>query len=150
MSARRARRTGTGRRVPRLVAAPWALWGTAMLVRPGDVTRLVCGGGPEPDARIVRVLGARLVAQHALTLVRPTRAVILAGAGVDLLHAASMGLARLRWPRYARPIWVSAATSAVSALASALTAGPGRELSAPPRAVRSGQPPAHHPLIPLG
>ena len=120
MSARRVSRTGN--RVTRLVAVPWGLWGAAMLVRPGDVTRLVCGGGPEPAAWIVRVLGARLVAQHVVTLVWPTREVVLAGAAADVLHAASMVPARVRWPEHARPIWVSGTTSAASALAGALTA----------------------------
>ena len=119
MSARRVSRTGN--RVTRLVAVPWGLWGAAMLVRPGDVTRLVCGGGPEPAAWIVRVLGARLVAQHVVTLVWPTREVVLAGAAADVLHAASMVPARVRWPEHARPIWVSGTTSAASALAGALT-----------------------------
>ena len=120
----RARRTSTStsQRVTRLVAVPWALWGTAMLVRPGDVTRLVCGGGPEPAHWVVRLLGARLVAQHVTTLVRPTRAVVLAGAGIDLLHASSMGLARVRWPAHARPVRVSGATSVASAVMGLLTA----------------------------
>ncbi|GAB4079410.1 hypothetical protein GCU67_15215 [Modestobacter muralis] len=116
----RARRTGTGHRVTRLVAVPWALWGTAMLVRPGDVTRLA--GGPEPAHWVVRLLGARLVAQHVTALVHPTRAVVLAGAGVDLLHASSMVLARVRWPAHARPVWVSGSTSVASAVLGLLTA----------------------------
>ena len=119
----RTRRIRTRRRLTRLVAVPWALWGAAMLVRPGDVIRPVCGGGPEPETWIVRLLGARLVAQHVVTLVHPTRAVVLAGAGVDVLHAASMGLALVRWPGHARPIWVSGTTSVGSAVAGALTAG---------------------------
>ena len=121
MSARRD--SSTGRRVARLVAVPGALWGAAMLLRPGDLTRSVCGGGPEPAAWIVRVLGARLVAQNLVTLARPTRTVVLAGATADALHAASMGAARVRWPDHARPIWVSGTTSAGSALVGALTAG---------------------------
>ena len=122
MSARRTTRTATGRRVTRLVAVPGALWGAAMFARPGDVTRSVCGGGPAPAAWIVRVLGARLVAQNVVTLVRPTQQVVLAGALADALHAASMVPARLRWPEHARPIWVSGATSVVSASVGALTA----------------------------
>ena len=127
MSARRVRSTGTSRRVTRVLAAPWAVWGAAMLLRPGGVTRAVCGGGPEPAAWIVRVLGARLVVQGVVTLVHPTRAVVLAGAGVDVLHAASMGLARVCWPEHARPIRVSGTTSAVSALAGALSAPAARQ-----------------------
>jgi hypothetical protein len=123
MSARRTSRTTTGRRLTRLVAVPGALWGTAMLLRPGDVTRSVCGGGPGPAAWIVRVLGARLLAQNVVTLVRPTREVVLAGAAADALHAASMVAARARWPEHARPIWVSGSTSVVSATVGALTAG---------------------------
>ena len=122
MSARRTTRTTTGRRVTRLVAVPGALWGAAMLLRPGDVTRSVCGGGPEPAAWIVRVLGARLVTQNLVTLVRPTREVVLAGAATDALHAASMVAARVRWPEHARPIWVSGSTAAASAAVGALTA----------------------------
>ena len=123
MSALRTTRTATGRRVTRLVAVPGALWGAAMLLRPGGVTRSVCGGGAEPAAWIVRVLGARLVAQNVVTFVRPTREVVLAGAAADALHAASMVPARVRWPEHARPIWVSGSTSVVSATVGALTAG---------------------------
>jgi len=122
MSARRTSRTATGRRLTRLVAVPRALWGAAMLLRPGDVTRSVCGGGPEPAAWIVRVLGVRLVAQNVVTFARPTREVVLAGAAADVLHAASMVAARVRWPDHARPIWVSGTTSAGSAAVGALTA----------------------------
>jgi hypothetical protein len=122
MDVRRVGGTGPGRRVTRLVAAPWAVWGAAMLVRPGDVTRLVCGGGPAPDSWIVRLLGARLMVQNVVLLVHPTRTVVLAGAGADTLHAASMVLARRRWPGHARPIWVSGATSTVAALVGVLTA----------------------------
>ena len=122
MSARRTTRTATGRRLTRLVAVPGALWGAAMLLRPGNVTRSVCGGGPEPAAWIVRVLGARLVVQNVVTFVRPTREVVLAGAATDALHAASMLVARVRWPDHARPIWVSGSTAAASAAAGALTA----------------------------
>ena len=121
MSAR-SDRSSTGRRVTRLVAVPGVLWGAVMLARPGDLTRAVCGGGPEPAAWIVRVLGARLVAQNVVTLAHPTRAVVLAGAGADALHATSMVLARLRWPEHARPIWVSGTTSVVSAPVGGLTA----------------------------
>ena len=122
MSAGRSSRTVTGRRVTRLVAVPGALWGAAMLLRPRDVTRSVCGGGPEPAPWIVRVLGARLVTQNLVTLVRPTREVVLAGAVADALHAASMVPARVRWPEHARAIWVSGTTAAASATVGALTA----------------------------
>jgi hypothetical protein len=122
MSARPTSRSVTGRRLTRLVAVPGALWGAVMLLRPEDLTRSVCGGGPEPAAWIVRVLGARLLAQNVVTFVRPTREVVLAGAATDALHAASMVAARVRWPEHARPIWVSGSTSAASAALGALTA----------------------------
>jgi hypothetical protein len=121
MSAR-SDRSSTGARVPRCVAVPGVLWGAVMLARPGDLTRAVCGGGREPAAWIVRVLGARLVAQNVVVLAHPTRAVVLAGVGADALHAASMVLARVRWPEHARAIRVSGTTSAVSALVGGLTA----------------------------
>ena len=118
MSARRVSTTGR-----RLAAVPWAIGGAAMLLLPRKTTRWVCAGGPEPDLRVVRVLGARLVVQSAVTLVRPTREVVLAGAGLDLLHAASMGAARLAFPRLVRPIGVSAASSVAAALAGLAAAG---------------------------
>lgn len=70
-------------------------YGTALLVLPGRVlARLTSAPVDRRAAGVARVLGARELAQAELTRRRPTRAVLLLGAGVDALHAASMvGLA---------------------------------------------------------
>jgi hypothetical protein len=43
-----------------------------------------------PVLAVIRVLGARQLGQALVTLVRPTSALLVAGAAVDGLHAASM------------------------------------------------------------
>jgi hypothetical protein len=65
-------------------------YGAVLCVAPGTLIRLA---GGRPDARtcgIGRVLGARHLAQAALSAARPTPAVLVLGAEVDLLHSASM------------------------------------------------------------
>lgn len=97
-------------------------------VRTTDVLRLVLGGGAllrpgllvrlgaAPDGvvvrRVVRVLGARYVAQSVGSVAVDRAWVVPAGAAVDLAHAATMlGLAGLR-PAYRRLALLSA-TAAV-------------------------------------
>lgn len=65
-------------------------YGAVLCVAPGTLIRLA---GGRPNARtcgIGRVLGARHLAQAALSAARPTPAVLVLGAEVDLLHSASM------------------------------------------------------------
>ncbi|MDM4719295.1 hypothetical protein QTQ03_06665 [Micromonospora sp. WMMA1363] len=68
------------------VTAVRLAWGTALLLMPGQLLRPV---GPVTTAaeRTLRVLGARQVAQAAVTAYRPTPVVFTLGAVVDVLHA---------------------------------------------------------------
>ena len=85
--------------------------GAVLLLRPeGPLTRLT----PEyPRQRrwVVRLLGVRLVAQHAAVLAAPDPAVRRAAAAVDLVHAATM-VPLLRSPRYGRAARISGALAA--------------------------------------
>ena len=99
-------------------------YGTALLVLPSQSLARATGAPVDRRAAwVARVLGARELAQAELTRHRPTREVLLAGAGVDTLHAASMvGLAAA--DRERRRLALHNATSAVLfALGSLLTAG---------------------------
>jgi hypothetical protein len=60
---------------------------------------------------VVRLLGARLVGQHAAVLVAPRPPVLRLAAGIDLLHAATM-VPLLRSPRYGRAARISGAAAA--------------------------------------
>ena len=62
---------------------------------------------------MVRILGARHLAQAVLTLWRPRRAVYLAGAGIDACHAASILALAAADPRMRR----AGLTDAVAATA---------------------------------
>lgn len=76
------------------------LWGAALLVAPQRVIRAV---GADPDSRSVlvgRVLGARQLAQAALSGLQPSPAVVAMGTWVDAVHALStVPLAVLDPPR---------------------------------------------------
>ncbi|MCZ2814198.1 hypothetical protein O2W15_22450 [Modestobacter sp. VKM Ac-2979] len=117
MSAHRRRRALT-----RVVAAPLALGGAVLLVRPEQVARAVRGDGREPSAWVVRLLGGRVLAQQAAVLLHPSRGLVLAGVAADALHAASMVPTALAWMAYRRPAWVSGAVAAGAAIAAALAA----------------------------
>jgi hypothetical protein len=112
----------SGAVLTRSVATAQAGWGAALLIRPQELLRRLAPGSPLPPAWIVRLLGARSVVQAGTVLLRPTRGVVLAGAAVDGLHAASMiGLA-VRSPSHRRPALVSAAVAVGSAVAGVATA----------------------------
>lgn len=117
MSAHRRRRALT-----RAVAAPLAVGGAVLLVRPEQAARAVSGGGPEPSAWVVRLFGGRVLVQHAAVLLHPTRGLVVAGVVADALHAASMVPTWLAWSDYRRPAWLSGAAAAGSAVAAALVA----------------------------
>jgi hypothetical protein len=97
--------------VVRVPSAAGLAAGAVLVLRPeGALTRLA----PEyPRQRrwVVRLLGARLVAQHAAVLAAPRPAVLRAAAAVDLLHAATM-LPLLRSPRYGRAARLSGGLAA--------------------------------------
>ena len=112
----------TGRALTRLVSASTAAWALALLLRPDDVSRAVGAADPLPPSWIVRVLGARLVVQHAVVLAVPERRVVVAGGVVDGLHALSMVPVAVWWPEHRRAALVSAATAVGPAAIGALTA----------------------------
>jgi hypothetical protein len=67
-----------------------AAYGAALCCAPAPLIRLA--GGP-PDGRtraVVRVLGARHLAQAAMVAWRPVPGVLALGVVVDMLHSASM------------------------------------------------------------
>ena len=62
---------------------------------------------------LVRILGARQLAQATLIAARPSASRILAGSAVDGLHAASMVLLARTSTRMSRPALASAAVAAL-------------------------------------
>jgi len=96
------------------LAGSQCVGGAVLLTRPGTVAQTV--GGASPPALVVRLLGARMLAQGLIESVRPTRGVLLAGSGVDAAHALSMVAAAARWPAYRRSALASAATAALAAM----------------------------------
>ena len=95
----------------RIPSAAGLLGGAALLVRPEEALARLAPEYPRGRRWVVRLLGARLVAQHAAVLAAPRPAVLRAAAGVDLLHAATM-VPLLRSPRYGRAARVSGALAA--------------------------------------
>ncbi|WP_249522760.1 hypothetical protein [Modestobacter marinus] len=121
MNSRRRRRA-----LARALAAPLAVGGVVLLVRPEQVARAVSGRGREPSAWVVRVFGGRMLVQHTAVLLHPTRGLVLAGVAADALHAASMVPTALASAAYRRPAWVSGAFAAGSAvLAASVSPRPG-------------------------
>ncbi len=78
------------RRLTRLLAGTGAAEGLALLARPDRVVDALCPELPRSRRWAVRLLGARLVVQHAAVLAVPEARTVRIGAAVDLLHAASM------------------------------------------------------------
>ncbi len=98
----------------RVLAALSGAWGMQLLIRPRPTIETLCPEFPESKQWVARVLGARLVVQHALVLASPARRHVRAAAAVDLLHAASM--VPLLWsPRYRRAALVSGGYAALYA-----------------------------------
>lgn len=105
------------RRAVRAATSVLAAAGAVLLARPRQVVRLVAPGEPEPPLAVVRALGGRLVVQHVLVALRPTRRRLLAGAVVDAVHAVSMVPAAVVWPAHRRQAIASGAVGVTSALA---------------------------------
>jgi hypothetical protein len=95
-------------------------YGVALCCAPGPIVTVVGGSAATSRERVVaRVLGARHVAQAAVTLARPTPVILALGSAADVLHAASMiGLAALDRPR-----WRLGCTDALIAAAFAAAGG---------------------------
>ena len=103
------------RRAVRFGAAAGLAAGVTLLARPATVARRVAPGFPPERHWIGRVLGARLIAQHALVLVAPEATVVRVAAAIDGLHATSM-LPVLTLPRYRRAALVTGGLAAAYAL----------------------------------
>jgi hypothetical protein len=110
------------RRATRAVAGLLLGWGLLLVTRPDDVVATLAPGPDRPNRRLVQVLGARTAVQHALVLARPERRLVLGGAAVDGLHAASMVAAAAVWPRLRRAALVSGGSAAASAVLEAVAA----------------------------
>jgi hypothetical protein len=98
----------------RLLSAAGGAWGLALLVRPRQVVAALCPEYPASRLWLVRVLGARWVAQHTLVLVAPEVPVVRVATAVDLLHAASM-VPLLASTRYRRAALISGGVAAAYA-----------------------------------
>ncbi len=94
-------------------------YGAVLLLTPSPGLAVLAGSPVDRGALVVaRILGTRELVQSALTGRHPTRKRLLAGAGVDTLHAASMlALARLD-DRHRRLALHNAATATLLATAS--------------------------------
>ncbi|WP_040339769.1 hypothetical protein [Candidatus Blastococcus massiliensis] len=103
-------------------ATAGATAGLLLLTRPQWALDAVAPAFPRERRWIVRALGARMLVQHGAVLARPEPAVLTAGAGIDLLHAASM-LPFLGSGRYGRAARISAAVALGSAVAGRVLAG---------------------------
>jgi hypothetical protein len=108
----------------RLLAVERCGVGAALLGRPNAVSLLVSADESLSPAWLVRILGTRMLAQGLLVLVSPRRRLVLAGAAIDLAHAASMIVAMVLLPAQRRAATASAAeASLAAAVAGALGAG---------------------------
>jgi hypothetical protein len=112
----------------RILAAGQLAGGGALLARPDRCAARAAGReAARPPTPIVRILGVRLASQGAAALLRPTRTIVLGGAAVDAIHAASMvGLAAVDG-RYRRVALLSAAAAVAAGAAASISAtGRGR------------------------
>jgi hypothetical protein len=120
-------RAGHGRRtLIRLLSALGVAGGVALLARPQAVVDAAAPAFPRDRVWLVRLLGARLIAQHGVVLAAPDPRLVRLGSAVELLHAASM-VPFVASPRYGRAARVSGALAAGSA-AVALVVAPRSEV----------------------
>jgi hypothetical protein len=105
-----------------LLTGARAAYGVVQLVAPGWSGEALLGGGLDTTSRrAVRLLGARQVVQASVSAARPMREVLVLGAVVDGLHAASMVGLAVGVRRYRRPAMASAAIAAAFTIAGALS-----------------------------
>jgi hypothetical protein len=86
----------------RAVALVRAGWGALLLTAPQAVLRAAGHREPSGAVTVVRVLGARHLAQGLVTAAVPTGPVVALGAVVDGLHAASQFALAAAAPRWRR------------------------------------------------
>jgi hypothetical protein len=107
---------------PRLLQAVGAgsvLYGVLLMTVPRAAARAV--GGAAPPSWLVRLLGARQIAQGAVLLVRPAVPTVAASATVDGLHALSMVAAVVRAPAHRRAAAASGGVALTSGLLAAVS-----------------------------
>jgi len=105
----------------RVSGALSAALGTALLLRPSAITRLVSGGGDTPSDLVARILGGRQLLQGIALITRPDPQIVAAAVATDVLHAASMLLLGWVRPAYRRPALMSAGVAVASASCGAMT-----------------------------
>lgn len=107
----RSRPQGIQPAPPRLLLSLEAAWGTWLLgATPGLSSEAV---SRRPVKALVRILGARQLAQAALIAARPSTSRIFTGSAVDALHAASMVMLARSRSQMSRPAVASAAVAAL-------------------------------------
>ena len=110
-------------RAQTLLAGVRACYGTVQLARPAWSAEQQLGGPLDrATTRVVRVLGARQVAQASLALAFPAEPLLGLGVGADALHALSMLPLAAAAPRWRRPALVSGLMAAAFAAAGLLAA----------------------------
>ena len=98
-------------------------YGTVQLMRPAYSAEQLLGGPLDPGAvAAVRVLGARQLAQAAVSAAAPSARLLALGAGADGAHALSMAVLALADPRWRRPAMVSGLVAAAFAAGGAVAA----------------------------
>ena len=97
--------------------------GAVQLLRPAYSAEQLLGGPLDPGAvAAVRVLGARQLAQAAVSVAAPSAPLLALGAGADGAHALSMAVLALADPRWRRPAMVSGLIAAAFAAGGATAA----------------------------
>ena len=109
----------------RLLAGLGLAVGAALATRPRRVVDALAPEFPRERLWVARLLGARLVVQHAAVLIAPSPALVRLGSAVDLAHAASM-VPLVASPRYGRAARISGGCAAAHA-AVALGIAPRRD-----------------------
>ena len=99
--------------------------GLAMLARPERIVDAVAPAFPRERLWLVRLLGARLVAQHGAVLTAPTAGVVRLGSAVELAHAATM-VPFVASPRYGGAARISGGLAAAYAAVALAVAPRGR------------------------
>jgi hypothetical protein len=107
-------RNGRRRAATRLLAGLGVGSGMALLARPRRIVDAVAPEFPRDRLWLVRLLGARLVAQHGAVLAAPGPGIVRIGSAVDLVHAASM-VPLVASPRYGRAARISGGLAAAYA-----------------------------------
>ncbi|MEU4244722.1 hypothetical protein [Actinoplanes sp. NPDC026619] len=80
-----------------------AAWGTLLVIAPRRVLTFAGTANPGSAVAVVRVLGARQLAQTAMTVLVANRTVAGCGALVDALHAGTGVILAAASPRWRRP-----------------------------------------------